>query len=405
MQEKQSSREMLNYYLNKSYSDAIEGKKRGELVCWASSIAPCEFCETMGIHVLYPENHAAGIAARHGAEKIIQYAEGKGYSLDICSYARINLAYMDLQSCVAENIPLPDFVLVCNNICEVLIKWYENIAHELNIPFILIDTPYNYEDEVSERSIDYIVAQFEHAIEMMEEITGKKFDYERYDEVMKMALDSSYWWLKSMELAAAKPSPLKGFDIFNYMALIVCMRGKSGCRDTFKKLAEELQERIDNGIAAFKEGEKFRIMWDGIACWPYLSHNFKTLKAFGMNMTGSTYPTAWALNYKKGDLRTMAKAYTSIANNLSLNAQIDLRVDTVDTYHCEGVTYHMNRSCKTMDFLQHEMQQKVAERTGAPFISFDGDQSDPRNFSKAQFETRIQGLAEMMEQKQAQEEK
>lgn len=145
-----SSREMLGYYLNKSYQDAAEGKARGELVCWASSIAPCEFCETMGVHMLYPENHAAAIAAKHGAEEMIQHAEHMGYSVDNCSYARINMAYVDRKHCIAEDMPLPDFVLVCNNICETLIKWYENLAYQLQIPIILIDVPYNYEPEPSE---------------------------------------------------------------------------------------------------------------------------------------------------------------------------------------------------------------------------------------------------------------
>ncbi len=396
-----SSKEMLGFYLNKSYQDAAEGKKRGELVCWSSSIAPCEFCETMGVHMLYPENHAAAIAAKHGAEELLQVAEGQGYSLDNCSYARINLAYMTVQTCVAENMPLPDFVLVCNNICETLIKWYENIAYELGVPIIMIDVPYNYEDEPNERSIDYIVAQFQEAIRQMEEICGRPFDYERFEEVMEIAQDSSYWWTKAMSLASATPSPLNGFDIFNYMALIVCMRGKTGCRDTFKKLAEELQGKIDRGESAFKEGETYRIMWDGIACWPYLSHNFKSLKALGINMTGSTYPRGWKLDYEKSDLRSMAKAYTSVGNNLSLNAQIDLKVDVINEYKCDGVTYHLNRSCKAMDFLFHEMQTTIAERTQTPYITFDGDQSDPRNFSKAQFETRVQGLAEMMEQRKS----
>lgn len=396
-----SSREMLAYYLNKSYQDAAEGKARGELVCWASSIAPCEFTETMGIHMLYPENHAAAIAAKHGAEELIQHAENMGYSLDNCSYARINLAYMDVKNCVAENMPLPDFVLVCNNICETLIKWYENIAHELDIPIIMIDVPYNYDYEPSEWAIDYIVAQFEHAIGQMEEITGRKFDREKYMEVMKTAERNCYWWTKAMSLASAEPSPLNGFDIFNYMALIVCMRGKPGCGDTFQKLAEELQEKIDKGEGAFKEGEHYRIMWDGIACWPYLSHNYKTMKALGMNMTGSTYPRGWKLDYKPGDIRGMARAYTSVGNNLSLGAQIDLKTDVINCYNCKGVTYHLNRSCKTMCFLFHEMQNQIAGRTSTPYITFDGDQSDPRNFSKAQYETRVQGLAEMMEQRKA----
>ena len=33
-----------------------------------------------------------------------------------------------------------------------------------------------------------------------------------------------------------------------------------------------------------------------------------------------------------------------------------------------------------------------------PLATFDGDQADPRNFSEAQYETRVQGLAEVMEE-------
>lgn len=97
----------------------------------------------------------------------------------------------------------------------------------------------------------------------------------------------------------------------------------------------------------------------------------------------------------------MARAYTSIASNMSLKNQIALRAQVVKDYNCTGVTYHVNRSCKIMDFLQLEIQKGVQELTGVPSVFFDGDQSDPRNFSKAQFETRIQGLAEMIEANQA----
>ena len=50
-----------------------------------------------------------------------------------------------------------------------------------------------------------------------------------------------------------------------------------------------------------------------------------------------------------------------------------------------------------MDFLNVETAELVKERTGVPYVSFDGDQADPRNFNAAQYETRVQGLVEAME--------
>lgn len=46
-----------------------------------------------------------------------------------------------------------------------------------------------------------------------------------------------------------------------------------------------------------------------------------------------------------------------------------------------------------------EVQRQLSKQAGVPFTSFDGDQADYRNYSEAQFETRIQGLVEVMREK------
>ena len=79
-------------------------------------------------------NHAAAIGARRDTEPFISYTERAGYSSDLCSYARVNLAYSKIQHSEAENMPMPDFLLCTTNICHTVIKWYENLSKELNIP-------------------------------------------------------------------------------------------------------------------------------------------------------------------------------------------------------------------------------------------------------------------------------
>ena len=46
------------------FENARLAKERGEKVGWSASIFPQEIAETLGLNVLYPENHAAGSAAR-----------------------------------------------------------------------------------------------------------------------------------------------------------------------------------------------------------------------------------------------------------------------------------------------------------------------------------------------------
>jgi benzoyl-CoA reductase/2-hydroxyglutaryl-CoA dehydratase subunit BcrC/BadD/HgdB len=400
METKGTSKELLSTLLDKHYEEALAAKSRGEIVAWSTSIAPQELLETLDIKVVYPENHAAAIGARKCAQEFIDHSEGAGYSTDLCSYARVNIGYMTIQESIAGNIPLPDILFCCNNICNTVIKWYENIAKELNIPMILFDMPFNHTYEVSDNNVRYIRGQFESAITQLESISGKKFDRDRFKEVMRISSDTARWWKKATSLATALPSPLNGFDMFNYMATIVCLRGKQEGLDLFKLWAAELQEKIAQGAGPWKDQEeKYRVMWDGIACWPYLGNTYKVLKKYGINMVTSTYPDSWKIVYDSDDLDGMARAYSSNYVNRNLEFGTDNIVKLVQDFSLDGIIYHSNRSCKLMDFRQYEVQRKVQARTGIPSVIFDGDQTDPRAFSLAQYETRIQALLEMMEQK------
>ena len=352
----------------------------------------------MGIYTVYPENHAAAIGARKCAQEFIDYSEGHGYSVDICSYARVNLSYMEILQSEAGNIPKPDLIFCCKNICNTVIKWYENIAKELDIPMILFDLPFNHEYDVNQQNTKYIKEQLLEAIEQLEEITGRKFDYDKFQEVMEISTETSVWWKKAASQAMAVPSPLNGFDLFNYMATIVCARGTKEGRDLFKLWHDELAEKAAAGVGPWKNGEeKYRVMWDGIACWPYLGDTYKVLKKHGINMVTSTYPDSWYIVYDKNDLDGMARAYSSNYVNRNLDFGVDNIVNLVKNYKLDGIIYHSNRSCKLMDFRQFEVQRRVEKETGIPSVIFDGDQTDPRAFSLAQYETRIQALLEMME--------
>jgi len=277
----------------------MAAKERGELIAWATSISPQEFLETMGIYTVYPENHAAALGARKDSMPFIERSEANGYSIDICSYTRVNMGFLEMQESASLRIPPPDLIVCCNNICNTVIKWYENIARELNVPLIMFDMPFNQSYAVKKHSVEYIKGQFKHAISQLEQITGRKFDYERFREVMEISSQSAKWWKKAMGLARTVPSPLNGFEIFNYMALIVCMRGKKECVQVFKLLTEEMEEKVKLGKGPFNDGpEKYRIMWDGIACWTALSNTYKFLKNYGVNMVGSTYPDSWSIIYE-----------------------------------------------------------------------------------------------------------
>jgi len=410
-----SSKEMLGYYIAESFKAANEAKANGKLVCWSSSVAPDEFCRAMDIEIVYPENMAAAVGAKKGAPDMLKLAEQKGYNIDICSYARVNLGYLELlkekaktgkvseayENYVGEHVPLPDLVITSTNLCGTLLKWFENIAAELNIPCLVIDVPFNYERPIPQRMVDYIKGQFDYVIKQLEDLCGRPFDYDKFLEVQKQSQRTVEQWDRMASSTSHKPSPFNGFDFFNYMALVVSYRATSGAEETFRKAAEEMEEMVKNGQSAFGENEIHRVAWEGIAIWPYLGHTFKSFKNHGTLLTGSGYPDIWSLHYTPGDMDSMARGYAGVYTNNNLPDRIASVEKVMSNAKCDGIAYHNNRSCKLMSIVNVDVAEGVQARNDKPYVIFDGDQTDPNNFSPAQFDTRIQALVEMMDSQKA----
>ena len=399
-EEKKPAKIVIRELAAKAYSDAYEAKQRGEKIGWCASNFPQEIPTTLGIKCVYPENQAAAISAKGAGQTMCEHAEGElGYSNDLCAYSRISMAFADLGKTPngEQDMPLPDFVLCANNICNCMIKWYENLGEMLDIPVIMIDIPYGEDYEPDQKRIDYVRGQFKDAIKQLEEITGKKWDDERFKEVMEISQRTATAWLKAASYANYKPSPLNGFDLFNHMAVAVTARGTIEAAEAFEQLAEEYEQAVKDGTSTYKVEEKNRILFEGIACWPYLRATSAPLKGNNINVTATVYAAAFGIKYSTID--EMMAAYALVPNSINLERAVALREDACRAGKVDGALVHINRSCKLWSGIALEMGRRLEKNLDIPVVTFDGDQSDPRNFSEAQYDTRVQGLVELMNEK------
>ena len=382
-----------------AYTDAFQAKKEGKIVAWVSSNFPVEIPETLGIATVYPENQAAGIAARGAGERMCNVAEADGYSNDICAYARISLAYAKLKECPEQEVAMPDVVLCCNNICNCMIKWYENLAQDLGVPMLMLDIPFNPDYDVPQSIIDYVSAQFWDVVAKLEELFGLKWDDDKFQEVTGFSCRASRAWLAATACAKYTPSPFNGFDLLNHMAVMVTARGKETAGEAMETLYKEYMENHANGTSTFRTEEKYRIMFEGIACWPYLRVTSTGLKSRGINMVTTIYADAFGFDYNS--FEGMIRAYCSVPNAINLEKSRDKRIKLCKDNNVEGLLVHTNRSCKLWSGFMYEMSRQIGEACDIPVTSFDGDQADPRNFSEAQYDTRVQGLVEIMDANKA----
>jgi benzoyl-CoA reductase/2-hydroxyglutaryl-CoA dehydratase subunit BcrC/BadD/HgdB len=390
-------REIMTEY----YIEAKSAQQSGKKVAWITSGGPVEPLIVMDAIPVYPENYGAMIGASHMGGDLCEKAEALGYSTDLCSYARADIA------CARENggpiggLPKPDMLICCNNICGTVLKWYEVQARYFNVPLFIFDTPFCH-TEFPEEARRYVRSQLDEYIAFLEQTCGKAFDMTKSMEVGRLSIEGQRLWQAVLDTAAHKPAPMTAFDAFFFLALIVTLRGTKTVVEFYKELLAEMKERIEQGISAI-ENERYRLLWDNLPIWYRLKWLSETFASHGASLVADTYTTAWCGSMKYIDennfVDSMAEAYTRIWLNIGIDEMVKTVLDMIDKYEVDGVVMHSNRSCKPYSFGQYDIQRMIQDQKGIPCMMIESHMNDERSFSESQTATRIDAFMEMIRQR------
>ena len=368
-------------------------------VAWVTSGAPVELLRAFGFYTFYPENHGALCGAQKVGSELCEVAEGEGYSQDLCSYARIDLGVCFSGRTPVGKLPKPDLLFASNNICQTVVYWYKVLAYHWKVPLILFDTPYNFKD-ITESDISYMVGQLEEMIPVLEEVSGKEFNYQRFQDVIRLAKEASLTWGEVLATMKARPAPMTIFDAFGHLAPIVSLRGLPVALNYYRVLLNELKDRVKKGIGAITD-ERKRLMWDNIAIWYKVRDLSNLFAERGMNFVAATYTNAWAETISYLDMNhpfeSLAKAYSLVILNNNLNHRFELMERLVKEYGVDGLVIHSARSCKPYSVGQYDIKRLLMDRLGVPSVVIEADIADSRVFSEEQTRTRVEAFFEAME--------
>jgi len=293
-------------------------------------------------------------------------------------------------------LPAPDILLACNNQCDVVAEWYQNLSSLYgNVPYRVINVGNRYDGMVDSMRIHYVRQQILDVISFLEEQTGTTLDRDRLILTVQNANRAAVLWKRYLDFGKLMPAPMTAFDGFFHMALIVSERGREEAVGYYEKLVGETQARIDAGDAAVKP-ERHRVLWDNLATWFNFGELKRFLGALGVAVVGSTYLDVWKNEFDTSGfddmLSSMARAYCTMYTNLTLKERILLWKQMVRDYHAEGVLFHNNRSCHTFSRLQGQIADALKVEFGQDFkaIVFDGDMGLVERFQKHRFFTAIE---------------
>ncbi len=385
---------MTNYY--------IEAKTTKEKpIAWITSGAPVEFLFAMDIIPIYPENYAAMCAASHQSVELMEAAEQAGFSQDICAYARTDFGADITQGGPAAGLPPPHFLLCSTNICKTVIKWYEVVARKYNVPLFIVDTPFLHEG-LNKDLIDYTVTQFRDLEDFLSEFIGRPFDRDRFYEVLALSQEAAEHWRRMLYLGKTVPSPFNSLDSFIHLGPIVTLRGTKECVDYYKLLYEEVAERAEKKIGSIPE-ERYRVLWDNLPVWFKMRRLERFFEEKKCTLVVTTYANSWGgmSNYQveeEGDpYELLAASYLDVYINWGFEERIKYLAQLMDEFCLTGFVMHSNRSCKPYSVGMYRLQEEVSKLTARPGVVIEADQNDPRIYSDAQVETRLEAFIESMD--------
>jgi benzoyl-CoA reductase/2-hydroxyglutaryl-CoA dehydratase subunit BcrC/BadD/HgdB len=379
---------------------AREGKPK---VAWCTSVGPAELLRGMGFLVYFPENHGAMLGATRMATEFIPVANARGYSPEICSYLTSDVgAYLRKTTPLTkayglESVPRPDVLVFNTNQCRDVKDWFAWYSRELEVPLVGIHS-YRNIGAITHHEIQDIAEQIKGLIPTLEEVSGEKFDLERFQEAVGLSRDTSRLWRAVLETAAAVPSPWTFFDATIHMGPAVVARGTREAVDYYRVLLAELEQRVKDGVAAI-EGEKHRLYWEGMPIWGKLRPLSDLLESLQTCVVASTYCNSWIFDQLDPDdpFESMARAYTELFIVRDEGYKEQYIEDCFKRFKFDGILFHDARTCPNNSNCRYGMPERLARKLGIATVTINGDLNDLRCYSEEQARTQIEAFVEQVE--------
>ncbi len=398
-EKKPKAKEVMKQLTKDYYGAALRAHEEDKYVAYTTAVSPVELFYAHDIIPIYPENHAVMCLTGRMMPRLSLEIEKRGYTSHLCAYARSDLGYREVGESPIGGIPDPDFLLACNAQCFTLTKWFQVLSRRYGVPVFVFDTPqYIRKDEARKNIITYVERQLAEMIEALEELTGRKFDYDRLREVLGYSAEASKLYKEFLDLASIKPSPISIFDALIHMAITVYLRGTKEAVDYYRLLIEEIkEEKVSKGIGVIPN-ERFRLYWENLPIWFKFRDHFDFLAAHDAVILTSLYTHAWSYDFDVSNpLRTLAENYTSVFSNVELEERAERAVALFRQYSLNGNIMFMNRSCKAVTFGVLELKDMITKETGIPALVFESDMGDPRFYSEVQIRTRLEAYLETLD--------
>ncbi len=396
------------------WEEVRQAPQQGRLLAWTVGPIPFEILRVMDIAFEHMETHGAFLANRlkdadgkKGSYVLKEMGHALGYVPDMCSYSRyvLGLAERIVKGETSDLrpdliIPKPDLVVGINS-CLTMGCAAETIGRFFNVPRFTLDVPLRYTDEDTPGAIAFSKQQIEEFIAFLENVTGRRFDYDKLVEMMVRVKEQATLRMECIEMQKNIPAPMTFFDLLISLGPAHVLRGLPESLEYYKTLKAEVGDKVAKGLGSIPD-ERHRLFWDNLAIWHKVGSLSEKLAALGAVMIVGSYThlsfwrRPWRIVPEK-PLDSLAEEHATGRMPRSPVAKTNDIIKLCEDYHIDGLVMHSSRTCRPEDIGQNDVIDEVSRRIGVPGIQIESDPTDPDYHSEAQVDTRLQAFAETLE--------
>ncbi len=395
----------LNRIVFEFYQECIQAREEGRPVGWMPPMnGAIEIFYAMGLQPVFPENWSPLCAAFGYTPGNFEVSEGMGYSRDLCGYLRNIVGYvygLMEQGETPLRLPEPDMLISFGGGCIPAMKIFH--VMERRFPQARVfsaDLPQVPVEDIQEYHLKYAVSEMHRLIDFLTESTGQEMDYDRLKETVALSDQACALWDEIMTYRKYIPAPFSAAEI-GIMFVMVTRQGTQAAVGFLTKVRDEVKERAEAGAGVIGE-EKVRLFWDNIPLW-YNMGLFNYFEKMGGVVVAETYSAAWSLRLNV-DRPIEALALKSLMSYplvscVSIEKRKEMVLKACREYSIDGAILHRNKSCVPITLGQMDIKRALEEELDVPSVIIDADHMDDRNFSLAQFQTRVDAFMEMLHEK------
>jgi benzoyl-CoA reductase/2-hydroxyglutaryl-CoA dehydratase subunit BcrC/BadD/HgdB len=395
----------LNQLVLGYYQECLEAKAKGKPVGWMPPMnGAIEIFYALDLQPVFPENWSPLCAAFGYGPQNFRVSEGLGYSRDLCGYLRNIVGYVHglmKEGNTPLALPEPDLLLSFGGGCVPAMKIFHILEDRFpEAKVYTADLPQVAAEQVAGHHVKYAVSEMHRLIDFLTETTGRHLDMDRLRETVALSNQASVLWDEIMAYRSCIPSPFSAAEI-GIMFVMVTRQGTKEAVDFLTRVRDEVRERAEKKIGVIDQ-EQVRLFWDNIPPW----YNLGLLKSFEkMNgvVVAETYSSAWSIRLDQADpIEALARKSLlsySLVSCVSIKKRKENVLKACREYAIDGAVLHRNKSCAPITLGQMDIKRALEEELGIPSVIIDGDHMDERNFSQAQFDTRVEAFMEMLKHK------